>query len=108
MRREKFKVKKVMASCTLMLFMMLAYQIPVLAAEDPTSIIDSGFDVIYNIIAAIVSALGTIYLLWGVFEWSQSLNTQDGGAQSIAFKRIAAGIVAMLAPQLIPLISSAV
>jgi hypothetical protein len=44
-------------------------------------------------------------LLWGVFEWAQSLNTQDGGAQSAAFKRIGSGIVATVAPQIIPLIN---
>ncbi|MCI8835260.1 MAG: hypothetical protein HFH24_07790 [Ruminococcus sp.] len=108
MKKHEAKKMQAIKFCMFTAVILMLYQTPVFAAEDPTAIIDSGFDVIYNIIAAIVSALGTIYLLWGVFEWSQSLNTQDGGAQSIAFKRIAAGIVAMLAPQLIPLISSAV
>ena len=55
-------------------------------------------------IAAIVSAIGSIFLLWGLFEWAQSLNTQDGGAQSIAFKRIGSGLIATLAPQIIMVI----
>lgn len=71
-------------------------------------IIDSGFKVIYTIIAAIVSAIGSLLLLWGVFEWAQSLNTQDGAAQSMAFKRVAAGFVAIVAPQLIPIIQNSV
>lgn len=108
MKKHEAKKTQLIKVCIVTSVILMSYQMPVFAAEDPSAIIDSGFDVIYNIIAAIVSALGTIYLLWGVFEWSQSLNTQDGGAQSIAFKRIAAGIVAMLAPQLIPLISAAV
>ena len=41
-----------------------------------------------------------------MFEWAQSLNVQDGGAQSVAFKRIAAGLVATLGPQLIPILTS--
>ena len=60
---------------------------------------------LYQIIAAIVSSIGSLFLLWGVFEWAQSLNTQDGGAQSAAFKRIGSGIVATVAPQIIPLIN---
>ena len=69
-----------------------------------TSQITGGFDAIYQVIAAIVSSTGTIFLLWGLFEWAQSLNTQDGGAQSIAFKRIGSGLVATLAPQIIAVI----
>lgn len=78
--------------------------VPVFAAGK--DIVNSAFDVIYNLIAAVVSSIGTILLLWGVFEWAQSLNIQDGGAQSMAFKRIAAGLIATIGPQLIPLITS--
>lgn len=71
-------------------------------------IVTTGFNVIYDIISAIVSSVGALLLLWGLFEWAQALNTQDGGSQSMAFKRIASGLVAILAPQLIPLIRNAV
>lgn len=74
------------------------------AGNVDTSQIANGFDAVYQIIAAIVSATGSIFLLWGLFEWAQSLNTQDGGAQSIAFKRIGSGLVATLAPQIIAVI----
>ncbi len=80
--------------------------IPVFAVGE--DIITSGFDVIYSIIAAVVSSVGSLLLLWGCFEWAQSLNTQDGAAQSMAFKRIAAGLIAILVPQLIPIVQSAV
>ena len=80
--------------------------IPVFAVGE--DIITSGFDVIYSIIAAVVSSVGSLLLLWGCFEGAQSLNTQDGAAQSMAFKRIAAGLIAILVPQLIPIVQSAV
>lgn len=76
------------------------------APQDGSAIIESGFDVVYTIIAAIVSAVGSLLLLWGLFGWAQALNTQDGGAQSMAFKRIASGLVACMGPQLIPLIQA--
>ena len=77
---------------------------PVLAAGNTGAIITS-FKSIYNIIAAIVTSIGQLYLLWGVFEWATSLNSQDGTAQSMAFKRIAAGLVACMAPTIISMIS---
>ena len=73
-------------------------------ANVDTSQITNGFDAIYQVIAAIVSSIGSIFLLWGLFEWAQSLNAQDGGAQSIAFKRIGSGLIATLAPQIIMVI----
>ena len=79
---------------------------PVFAVGE--EIIQTGFDVIYSIIAAVVSSIGALLLLWGCFEWAQSLNTQDGAAQSMAFKRIAAGLIAILVPQLIRIIQNAI
>ena len=87
------------------LLLFFAVNVPVFAAGNvDTSQITGGFDAIYQVIAAIVSAIGSIFLLWGLFEWAQSLNTQDGGAQSIAFKRIGSGLIATLAPQIIMVI----
>ena len=87
--------------------MQLGY--PVFAAENAgTQVIRTGFNTIYGLIAAIVSSIGSLYLLWGVFEWAQSMNMQDGGAQSMAFKRIAGGLVSVITPQLIPVITASV
>lgn len=77
---------------------------PVLAATN-TGAITTSFKSIYSIIAAIVTSIGQLYLLWGVFEWATYLNSQDGTAQSMAFKRIAAGLVACMAPTIISMIS---
>lgn len=81
---------------------------PVSAASDAAGIVSPGFGIIYDIIAGIVSSVGELFLLWGMFEWAQALNTQDGGAQSMAFKRISSGLVAVLSPQLIPLVTAAI
>lgn len=95
-----------MKSVGISLVVSMLYMMPAFAAASGETIIENGFDVIYGIIAAIVSSVGMLYLLWGAFEWAQSLNTQDGGAQSYAFKRIAGGLVAILVPQLIPIIAT--
>ena len=108
LKRKNFDRKQLAGmfvfACFLSVMSVLQCGGPVFAAGE--DIVNSAFDVIYNLIAAVVSSIGTILLLWGVFEWAQSLNVQDGGAQSMAFKRIAAGLIATIGPQLIPLITS--
>ena len=99
-------MKKKISYAICMCMVISTYSMTVCAAG--TDDISSGFDAIYSIIAAIVSAIGSLFLLWGVFEWTQSMNTQDGAAQSMAFKRIASGLVAILTPQLIPIIQNAI
>ena len=106
-------IKKLVTMMTLSLMLSAVFVLqigfPVLAAEnDGSAVIQTGFNTIYSLIAAIVSSIGSLYLLWGVFEWAQSMNSQDGGAQSMAFKRIAGGLVAVITPQLIPVITSSV
>lgn len=76
------------------------------AGSTGTSVITSGFNSLYEIVAAIVSSIGQLLLLWGVFEWATALNSQDGTMQSMAFKRIASGLVACLAPQIVTVISA--
>ena len=89
MRKKLIKLdrKKLVTMMTLsfMLSAVFVLQIgfPVLAAEnDGSTVIQTG--------------------------WAQSMNSQDGGAQSMAFKRIAGGLVAVITPQLIPVITSSV
>lgn len=115
MRKKLMKLdrKKLVTLMTLSLMLSAVFVLqlgfPVLAVEtDGNTVIKTGFNTIYGLIAAIVSSIGSLYLLWGVFEWAQSMNSQDGGAQSMAFKRIAGGLVAVITPQLIPVITSSV
>lgn len=102
--REFWKKQKKLFLFLTVLALAGASQMTAFAAG-ANGVIQSGFNAVYQIIAAIVSSIGSLFLLWGVFEWAQSLNTQDGGAQSAAFKRIGSGIVATVAPQIIPLIN---
>ena len=74
---------------------------PVLASAAGAAAIKNGMGDIYEIVAALVTSVGTILLLWGVFEWSTALQSSDGTLQSNAFKRMAGGLVATMAPQII-------
>lgn len=57
------------------------------------NIITTGFNSLYDVVASIVSNIGQLFLLWGVFEMAASMNTQDGMAQSSAFKRVGGGLI---------------
>ncbi len=106
---ENYKKLKIVANgAAITAALAITYCMPVFAAgEDGAAVVTNGFNVIVGIIAAIVSSIGTLLLLWGLFEWAMALNTQDGGAQSMAFKRVGSGIVATLGPQILPLITAA-
>ena len=71
------------------------------AATTGANVITQGFSGLLDIVTALISAIGTIILLWGFFEWGISLQSQDGVMQSAAFKRIGGGLVMILAPQLL-------
>lgn len=86
--------------------MVTLYAVPVFAAGEGATVIENGFATLLDIVKALVSAIGTIVLLWGLFEWGTSLQSPNGAEQSSAFKRIGGGLVMILAPQLIGLFIS--
>ena len=85
---------------------MAAFFISVHVQATNGNIITTGFNSLYDVVASIVSNIGQLFLLWGVFEMAASMNTQDGMAQSSAFKRVGGGLIACIAPQIIPLINT--
>ena len=82
---------------------IMQLSVPVFAASAGATVIQNGFSTLLDIVKALVSAIGTIVLLWGLFEWGTSLQSPNGAEQSSAFKRIGGGLVMILAPQLIGL-----
>ena len=102
MMRLKKAVPAVIAAAILVAVMA----VPVFADGDGAAVIETGFATLLDIVKALVSAIGTIVLLWGLFEWGTSLQSPNGAEQSSAFKRIGGGLVMILAPQLISLFIS--
>ena len=88
------------------MLMLVLMAVPVFAAGEGAAVIETGFATLLDIVKALVSAIGTIVLLWGLFEWGTSLQSPNGAEQSSAFKRIGGGLVMILAPQLISLFIS--
>lgn len=70
-----------------------------------TTVITAKFDDLKDIVTAIISSFGLIITLWGISEWGMAFQGQDGMMQAHAFKRIAGGLVMILAPQILALLT---
>jgi hypothetical protein len=97
------KIEKVFFVFSIMLFGTLVYVDPAFATA-PTgagaTTVTNGISSLTDIVKAFVSAVGAIIVLWGLFEWGNAMQTNDGGMQSAAFKRIGGGIIMTLGPQI--------
>lgn len=103
MRKERMEasLKKTMVFLCMAFVFAVSSSAPVFANAQA---ITSKFDILKDIIAAIVSAIGVLVTLWGLFELGNSMQTQEGGALSQAMKRIGGGLVMVVGPQLLALL----
>lgn len=96
-RKQYMQALKVIAMC-----LLIAACLPIQASA--AAQVTSGLKKLQDIVAAFVSAVGALIVLWGIFEWGNAMQSQDGMMQSQAFKRIGGGIVMTLGPQLLSVI----
>lgn len=103
MRKKRMKagLKKMTAFLCMAFIFAVSSSVPVFANAQA---ITSKFDILKDIIAAIVSGIGVFVTLWGLFELGNSMQTQEGGAMSQAMKRIGGGLVMVVGPQLLALL----
>ena len=92
-----------MAACTIASLILIFGCTPVFAEPSGNELIRTSFQSLLDIVVAIVSSIGAILILWGIFDFATSLQSQDGAMQSNSFKRIGGGLVAVLGPQLLSL-----
>lgn len=96
-KRDSWKLKIQIAAVCLLLSMFTS--LPVMASG--AGAVTAKFNILQEIVATVVSSIGTIITLWGLFEFGNAMQTQEGGAQSQAMKRISGGLVMVIAPQLL-------
>lgn len=96
-KRDPWKRMLQMAAACLILALLTSQ--PVLASG--AGAVTAKFNILKEIVATVVSSIGTIVTLWGLFEFGNSMQTQEGGAQSQAMKRISGGLIMVIAPQLL-------
>ena len=89
--------------CSIAVCVLVFGCMPVFASAEGNELIKTSFQSLLDIVIAIVSSIGAILILWGIFDFATALQSQDGAMQSNSFKRIGGGLVAVLGPQLLSL-----
>lgn len=92
--------KKVLKGIAVTVICMMLHAMPVTASAGAIS----GLNNFRNLLGEIISVIGSFYLLWGIFEFANSLMGNDGVMQASAFKKIGAGFLAMAAPEIFTLL----
>ena len=93
-----------MAVIGLFVFVVIYYpQVSALAAEagEGAALVSNTVGKVYDIMAAFVSSVGSIIVLWMVFEMGIAVQSQEGTMQANGIKKVGSGLVMVLAPQLI-------
>lgn len=62
------------------------------------------FTNVRSIIVSAISGIGVLVVLWGIFEWGMAFQTQEGTVQAQAFKRMAGGLIMVVASQILDII----
>ena len=83
------------------MFMALSMQVSVHGAG--TTPISTPLNTLLTIVTDLVTGIGSIITLYGIFEFGYAQQTQDGAAKSFAIQRISGGLIMVIAPQLLQL-----
>lgn len=90
-------LKKSMMFCMMLLVSTLIMSTPVFAS----SAVEGKFTGFKDIVVSFVTGIGLIITLWGIFEFGNAMQTQEGGATSQAMKRVGGGLVMIIAPEIL-------
>lgn len=71
------------------------------AAVSGAQLVSNSVGKVYDIMAAFVSSIGAIIVLWMLFEMGMAVQSQEGTMQANGIKKVGGGLVMVLAPQLI-------
>lgn len=107
--KEKEKVQMItriisIAVIGLFVFIVMYYpQTSVFAADasEGAQLVSDTVGKVYDIMAAFVSSVGAIIVLWMLFEMGMAVQSQEGTMQANGIKKVGGGLVMVLAPQLI-------
>lgn len=104
---HKWKKHILKLAVILVFGMVILYEPALVVNADTTGTeaITNKFNDLKDIVTAIISGFGLIITLWGISEWGMAFQGQDGMMQAHAFKRIAGGLVMILAPQILSLLT---
>jgi Na+/melibiose symporter-like transporter len=95
-RKRKMKRKTIALAAAF----IAAYTRPVSAASEITGKINS----IYDLVLGIVTAVGGIVLVWGIFDFATGYQQHDSAQQTASVKKIVAGIIMCAAGALVAIL----
>ena len=94
----KKKLKKVTEYTACFAFLMLPHCMES-RARSATAAINAKFEILWNLISAVVQSVGGVILLWHAFEFGASMQAQEGGgAITRSLKGIGGALVMLVAP----------
>lgn len=65
--------------------------------------ISGPLNTLLTIVTDLVTGIGSIITIYGIFEFGNAQQSQDGAAKSFAIQRISGGLIMVIAPQLLQL-----
>lgn len=112
MKKENVKknLKRILKiAAVLSLMLVISYHSDVTAfakgTSADTSAVTAKFDNLKTLVSSCVSGLGTVVCLWGISEFGLALQGNDGMMQTHSFKRIAGGLIMIIAPQILTILT---
>lgn len=97
------KSNKIKVLLIFTVYMVLSLQTMVMAAESGTTAISAPLGTLLTIVTDLVTGIGSIITLYGIFEFGNAQQSQDGAGKSFAIQRISGGLIMVVAPQLLQL-----
>lgn len=105
--KKKVNIKEVCKTAVLLSFFVLACSNPevMLAAQAAQEAFTAKFTSFKTLFTDMISTLGTIYTLWCISEWGLAWHESNGTMGGQSFKRIFGGLVVILSPQILTILS---
>lgn len=100
MKNKKSKTKMIVA---MLVYALFSLNVITMASSTGTTAISAPLGTLLNIVTDLVTGIGAIITLYGIFEFGNAQQSQDGSAKAYAIQRITGGLVMVVAPQLLQL-----
>ena len=103
---QKLAQKAVPVVGMALLVAVCALSLSMTAHASGTQAITAKMNKLKSLVGAVISGIGTVVCLWGISELGMAMQANDGMTQSQAIKRIGGGLVMILAPQVLTVLTA--
>lgn len=103
---QKLAKKAAPVAGMLLLTAVCALSLSMTAHASGTKAITAKMNNLKSLVGAVISGIGTVVCLWGISELGMAMQANDGMTQSQALKRVGGGLVMILAPQVLTVLTA--